>query len=58
MMLLLWSKWLPLVTKHINRHNSRSYLDGVRDENCGGLMLLYEFHRLITEKHPFGENYC
>lgn len=56
-MFLLWNKWLPLVTKHINRYYSRSYLDHLRDEYFGGLTLLYKFQRLCdTEKHPFGKD--
>lgn len=50
MMFLLWNKWLPSVTKHINRYNSRSYLDHLCDEYFGGLTSLCKFHCLYHRK--------
>lgn len=50
MMFLLWNKWLPLVSRRINRYNSRSYLDHLRDEYFVGLTLLYKFHCLFPRK--------
>lgn len=45
-----------LLTKHINRGNSGSRRDNLRDEYFGSLTLLYKFRRRIHKERPFSNN--